>query len=180
MSTFRVRDWRINLSAGWIERSSLFRRHRIYPDTRLTALLSVLIANAGSLVPTERLLAEAWPDRVVSRDSVATAIYELRKLLGDDASAPTYILTETRRGYRLIAGVEMNSERSRHWYLASSAASVMLLIGMITISNFGESSSPQQPPEVETQLQLPANTDARRHDLRFCPANTKREKRLTS
>lgn len=76
------------------------------------AVLAVLVENAGSLVSSEDLLAKAWPDRVVGRDSLCTAIYGIRKLLHDDAASPNYIRTEARRGYRLIAPVSTIRQQS--------------------------------------------------------------------
>lgn len=113
MTTYRIGDWRSDLAAGWVERDRLILCERHYPDARLMSVFVVLVENAGTVVSTEELLEKAWPDRVVGRDSLSTAIYGLRKLLHDDATAPSYIRTEARRGYRLIAPVS-SIRRSSH------------------------------------------------------------------
>ena len=102
-NTWNVGGWRVNLRERWIARRGLLRRRKIRPDARLMMVLESLIENAGRTVATEALLASVWPDRVVSRDSVTTAIYQLRQLLGDSAESPAYIASVPRRGYRLIA-----------------------------------------------------------------------------
>jgi hypothetical protein len=90
------------------------------------AVLETLIANAGRTVTTEALLASAWPERVVSRDSVTTAIYQLRQLLGDSAERPAYIASEARRGYRLIAPIAAAEERAPFKPVVGVAATLAL------------------------------------------------------
>ena len=51
----------------------------------------------------EALLAAAWPDTVVTDDSLVSCIQELRKALTDDSKNPRCIETRHRRGYRFIA-----------------------------------------------------------------------------
>lgn len=102
-NAWNVGGWRVNLREGWIARRGRFPRRKVRPDARLLAVLGTLIESAGRTVATEALLASVWPDRVVSRDSVTTAVYQLRQLLGDSAERPVYIASVPRRGYRLIA-----------------------------------------------------------------------------
>ena len=133
-----IRDfggWRVDFRQG-----SLRRRYRPWeavqrPDSRLIQVLSVLVNRGGETVGTEELLRAAWPERVVGRDSVTTAIYQLRQLLGDDADKPKYIASVPRRGYRFIARVT-NASPSGTWQ-AACATGVLLalvLIGWVTYS----------------------------------------------
>lgn len=128
---WRVGSWDVNLRSGWLRPRRGFMRRRIYPDGRLMAVLETLMANPGRLISTEQILAAAWSDRVVTRDSVSTAIYQLRQLLGDDSAAPAYIRTETRRGYRLIATVGSTSER------AGVPSMVAMFVAVALIGMFG-------------------------------------------
>jgi len=57
------------------------------------------------VVSVQELLDEVWADVVVTSDSVYQAVAALRRLLGDHAKEPAYIVTLPRRGYRLIAAV---------------------------------------------------------------------------
>ena len=95
--------WRVNFDHGWIAPRNRFCGRRVNIDARLMLVLSLLVREPGQLVTVEQILGEAWSDRVVGRDSVSTAIYQLRQSLGDNAQQPSYIRTEARRGYRLVA-----------------------------------------------------------------------------
>ena len=74
-------------------------------EPRTMRLLVCLARHAGQVVSVEQLLDEVWNDVVVNPDSVYQAVAMLRRVLGDDAKAPTYIVNVLRRGYRLVAPV---------------------------------------------------------------------------
>src|SRR5438093_3709716 len=67
------------------------------------AVLRYLVAHPGRLVRKADLLAAVWPDMHVSDWVLTTCIRELRHVLGDGATAPRYIATVHRQGYRFIA-----------------------------------------------------------------------------
>lgn len=120
-----VGSWRVDFREGWLEPRGLFANgERQRPDARLMQVLNVLVDNAGQTVSVERILQAAWCDRVVSRDSVTTAIYQLRQLLKDDTDRPRYIASEPRRGYRLVADVS-SVKAVRPWRLAGGVAAAM-------------------------------------------------------
>ncbi len=79
---------------------------------KLIDLLLHLVDHRGTLVTKEALLDALWPGANVTDNALAQAVSELRQMLGDDASAPTYIKTVARRGYRFIAPVEPLGERT--------------------------------------------------------------------
>ena len=65
-------------------------------------LLRVLSINGGRVVTMAALLRQVWGSRSASdTDRVRTAVKKLRAKLGDDAAAPTYIVTAHGVGYRL-------------------------------------------------------------------------------
>lgn len=66
------------------------------------AVLRYLAERAGQLVGKQELLDVIWRDTVVGEAVLATAVREVRKELGDDASQPRLIETVHRRGYRWI------------------------------------------------------------------------------
>ena len=72
---------------------------------RAIDILVVLIKNAGQLIEKDELMKELWPDTFVEESNLAQNIFLLRRALGDHRSAPTYIETVTRRGYRFIGAV---------------------------------------------------------------------------
>jgi two-component system KDP operon response regulator KdpE len=68
-------------------------------------LLELLVANAGWVVPHERLAARVWGrDDPADLDSLRVFVRRLRTKLGDDAGAPRYIETMRGLGYRMLAG----------------------------------------------------------------------------
>jgi DNA-binding winged helix-turn-helix (wHTH) protein/Tfp pilus assembly protein PilF len=73
---------------------------------KLLDLLFCLLEHPGELVTKEALLDAVWPGANVTENAMAQAVSDLREALGDDAAAPSYIKTISRRGYRFIAKVE--------------------------------------------------------------------------
>jgi DNA-binding winged helix-turn-helix (wHTH) protein len=75
-------------------------------EPRLMQLLICLAERAPSVVSIEQLLDTVWTGVIVGSASVYQSISQLRKILGDTDSAPRYIQTVARKGYRLIASVQ--------------------------------------------------------------------------
>jgi transcriptional activator of cad operon len=96
-----VGDWRIDPQLGQMTRGS----DNVRLDARALRLLMYLANRAGETVSIEELLDQVWSGVVVTQDSVYQAVTALRRLLGDDARQPKYIVTVPRLGYRLIAPV---------------------------------------------------------------------------
>lgn len=101
---FRLGPWRVEPSL-----------HRLVPaagagepvqvEPKVLGVLVHLASRPGEVVSQEELLDAVWETRYVSEELVRRAVYELRKVLGDDARHPEYIETVARAGYRLIAPV---------------------------------------------------------------------------
>lgn len=77
-------------------------------EPKVMEVLMLLADHAGEVVSREELLAAVWPDVVVGDDALTQSIIKLRKALGDNPRAPSYIETISKRGYRLIAPVGKN------------------------------------------------------------------------
>lgn len=73
-------------------------------------VLRYLVESAGRLVTKEEMLKAVWPDVVVSDESLAQCISEVRRAIGDQSQA--IIKTVPRRGYRFVAPVSQG-EASR-------------------------------------------------------------------
>ena len=73
-------------------------------------LLATLVRQPGVLVTRDDLRRELWADDtfVDFEHSLNAAIKRLREVLGDSATAPQFIETLPRRGYRFIAPVTTN------------------------------------------------------------------------
>ena len=63
-------------------------------------VLEILFERQGQLVSKDDLVGEAWPDVIVSDDSLAHCVSEIRRALG--ASGAELLRTVPRRGYMLV------------------------------------------------------------------------------
>lgn len=73
-------------------------------------ILVQLLLHAGEVVTKDELLDAVWPGLTVVEGSLSTAIYKLRKALGDEES--TIVVTVPRVGYRLGASVQSQAIRA--------------------------------------------------------------------
>jgi len=102
----RFDGWTLDPASGDLEREG----KRIRLQEQPARVLQELIAQAGSLVTREQLIALLWPKGVVDYDtSLNTVIRKLRSALGDTAEMPRYIETLPRRGYRFIGALDAPS-----------------------------------------------------------------------
>jgi transcriptional activator of cad operon len=97
----RIGDWRLDPQLGQLTRGAEIQRL----EARTMRLLLYLANRAGETVSIDELLDNVWSGVVVTQDSVYQVITSLRRLLGDDAKQPEYIITVPRLGYRLVARV---------------------------------------------------------------------------
>ncbi len=68
-------------------------------------VLSILVQNGGRLLAKDYLLAAVWPGVTVEENSLAKAVAEIRKALGEGPRENRYVVTVARRGYRFIPTV---------------------------------------------------------------------------
>lgn len=71
-------------------------------EERAAQALDMLCRNNDKVVSRDELIQEIWQGRVVSDNSVAVVISDLRKAFNDDARAPKIIQTVPKRGYRAL------------------------------------------------------------------------------
>ena len=69
-------------------------------------VLLYLASRPGQLATKEELLDALWPDAHVSDAVLKAAISDVRRVLGENAKAPSIVQTVHRRGYRFVATVE--------------------------------------------------------------------------
>ncbi|HEX9207418.1 MAG TPA: response regulator transcription factor [Steroidobacteraceae bacterium] len=70
-----------------------------------TRLLQILVANAGHVVGTERLLTHVWGHRGSGdRQLLKQLVHRLRQKIEEDPAAPRYLKTESGAGYKLEEG----------------------------------------------------------------------------
>jgi DNA-binding winged helix-turn-helix (wHTH) protein/predicted ATPase len=67
------------------------------------AVLHYLATHSGQLVTHAELLKAVWPNTIVSPEVLKVCLRRIRRALRDKATAPQFIETVHRRGYRFIA-----------------------------------------------------------------------------
>ena len=78
---------------------------RVVLKPKSLAVLRSLVERPHQLVTKDELLDAHWTDVAVGEAVLKTCIGEIRQALADDASAPTYIETVHRRGYRFVGSL---------------------------------------------------------------------------
>jgi Tol biopolymer transport system component/DNA-binding winged helix-turn-helix (wHTH) protein len=71
-------------------------------------VLLYLLRNPQRLVTKDELLDAVWQETAVSENSLTRSVALLRRLLGDDAREPRYIVTVPTVGYRLLCEVDVS------------------------------------------------------------------------
>jgi TolB-like protein/DNA-binding winged helix-turn-helix (wHTH) protein len=144
---FRFGDFEADVRSGEL------RRHgtKVPLQEQPFQVLAVLLERPGELVRREELRQQVWPqDTYVEFDhALNTAVKKIRIALDDDATAPRYIETIPKRGYRFVAAVRapddpQESERrsleleppQRRWRpaITASAAFAVSLLLLISLS----------------------------------------------
>src|SRR3954466_6026305 len=69
-------------------------------------LLALLIRHAPNVVTKETIAGSVWPNEAPSDASLAMAIAELRKALGETGDQPRFVRTAQRGGYAFGVAVE--------------------------------------------------------------------------
>lgn len=101
MQRLRIGEWWVDATTNEIGRG----RETMRLEPKAMEVLMVLADRAGEAVTREALLAAVWPGVVVGDEVLTQSVIKLRRALGDNPRAPTYIETISKRGYRLIAPV---------------------------------------------------------------------------
>lgn len=103
-STLRYRFGDFELDLAVFELRQKDRTLKI--DPRAFALLHYLVEHHDRVILKEELLAEVWPDVVVSPSVLPSSIRRIRASLGQSAKESAPIQTLHRRGYRLNMPVQ--------------------------------------------------------------------------
>src|SRR4029453_3527766 len=93
-------DFALDLRSGELIRDG----NRILLPEQPFRILTLLLRQPGSVVTREELRREIWRDEafVDFEHGLNAAVKRLRTMLGDSATAPRFIETLPRRGYRFI------------------------------------------------------------------------------
>jgi DNA-binding winged helix-turn-helix (wHTH) protein/tetratricopeptide (TPR) repeat protein len=109
-------------------------------EPRVMDVLVCLAEHAGEVVSRDTLNGEVWGNIVVTDQAVTNCISELRHHLGDDRAAHRIIETIPKRGYRLMAPVQLVQSQSppvtgRRWPAADGR--MLLGIAILVIAVVG-------------------------------------------
>ncbi|HEX2012021.1 MAG TPA: winged helix-turn-helix domain-containing protein [Roseateles sp.] len=101
LGRFLLGDWAVDPDSSSLSRGE--ERRQIEP--RAMQVLEALSRRPGEVLSAEQLLAECWPETPAGDNPVHKTVAQLRRVLDDSASAPRYIETIRKRGYRVLAPV---------------------------------------------------------------------------
>ncbi len=100
---FRIGDCVVEPRANRILRGEA----EVRLEPKVMDVLVCLASHAGEVVSRDTLNAQVWRDVVVTDQAVTNCISGLRQHLGDDRGANRVIETIPKRGYRLVAPVQL-------------------------------------------------------------------------
>lgn len=84
------------------------RTARIEP--RVMQVLTLLAEHPSEVLSRQFLIDRVWENRFVGEEALTQAISRLRKVFEDNAHQPQFIETISKKGYRLIACIDQNSD----------------------------------------------------------------------
>ena len=100
---YRLAEFRVD-----VEERTLSRGRSIEIQDQPFELLLALLERPGRVVTREEIIGRLWPgDTYVDFErSLNTAVRKVRRALGERASAPRFVATVPKRGYRLLVTPE--------------------------------------------------------------------------
>lgn len=107
-SAFLVGEWRVEPARNLLVGPG--GEERLTPRTM--AVLLCLVEHAGQVVSRDDFSERVWSPAVVTDDALTRCISELRRAFGDSSSRPRFVETIPKRGYRLIAPVELTVQQA--------------------------------------------------------------------
>jgi DNA-binding winged helix-turn-helix (wHTH) protein/Tfp pilus assembly protein PilF len=100
-AVYRIGGWTLCTRTNRLRRGDI----EIELESRLVCLLVAFIDHPGEPLSKDWLLQTVWRGKTVTDESLLVAISQVRKALGDDTRAPSYIKTIPSKGYQLVAAV---------------------------------------------------------------------------
>ena len=94
------------------KRLLLRRSEPVALTPRVFDTLLYLVQHEGRVLEKEELMRAIWPDSFVEENNLTQNISTIRQVLGESRGENRYIVTVPGRGYRFVAEVKTNTERS--------------------------------------------------------------------
>ena len=149
---FVFADFEVDLQRGSLARGG----EEIALRPKSFAVLLYLLEHAGQLVSREELLDAVWPGVVVTDDSIAQCLIELRRALGDDER--TMIRTVPRRGLIFEVPVQVESAAAppapqtksataRHGWKLAAGITAMAVLALWWAAGTRPAEAPPAAPE---------------------------------
>ena len=129
-STYRFGDVEVEVGGRELRRGGT----RVALEPKALDVLLLLLAEPGRVVEKRRLLGEVWADVHVTDSSLARAITQVRRAIGDDIRTPRYIETVPTRGYRFIGTLHPPQERETLARVEEPAPSTTVSAGRSAVS----------------------------------------------
>jgi len=108
-SGFGFGAWRVDPASNCLTREGV--RRQLEP--RAMDVLTFLCRHVGQVMPAESILDACWGNTLTGDNPVHKILTQLRYALDDSATAPRYIETIRKRGYRAIAPVSVDTAPPR-------------------------------------------------------------------
>lgn len=143
--TIRIGDVVLNPRRGRLEDGTGAERVLRAKSFRV---LELLLARRGELVAKDDLLRDAWPDVIVSDDSLAQCISDIRRALGPRGAA--LLRTVPRRGYVLEDEEEAPAKALQRRTVRQGTV-VAAVVAMAGLGWLGLPAEPVTPPETPGQ-----------------------------
>ncbi|GAA0358527.1 hypothetical protein GCM10009092_23420 [Bowmanella denitrificans] len=109
MQDFRLGEWQVSPTQNSLTRGKETRQLEHTP----MQLLLHFTQNPGQILYKDALLQHIWAQKVVTEEVLTVAVSHIRKALGDNARAPSYIKTVPGKGYCLICAPSALSPHHR-------------------------------------------------------------------
>jgi TolB-like protein/tetratricopeptide (TPR) repeat protein/DNA-binding winged helix-turn-helix (wHTH) protein len=103
---FRMGEWIVKPVEGVID--GLQGSRHLQPKSM--DVLLCLASSPNDIVERDQLIEQVWGRRAITDEPLTRCIHEIRRELNDTCDKPVYIQTIPKRGYRLIAPVELADE----------------------------------------------------------------------
>ena len=133
---FKLGPWEVDAAGHRLVRRGSGDDETVRLEPRVMDLLVALAGRPGEVVSREELLDTVWEGAFVTDEALTTAVYQLRRALGDDARRARFVETVAKGGYRLVPPVEPISNPAAvrqpvwRWGAALAASLVLAALGL--------------------------------------------------
>ncbi len=103
--------------------------HTVEP--KVMDVLQYLYQHRNTVVSQETIFSAVWPKAIFNPSSVQRCIALLRKVLGDDAKNPHFIITHPKRGYSLSVDSQQSSQRRNVAIISVIAVCIIVVISLV-------------------------------------------------